>query len=100
MKNFNYFQHDNARIRTAKKIVKFLKDINVDVIKWPGNSPDIAQIENIFGWMKTHLEGRDVRIISKLKREVKNISNAQKIVSEELSKIFAKETSTCYQKQW
>ena len=45
--NCNYFQHDNARIHTAKKNIKFLKDINVDVIKWPGNSPDIAPINNI-----------------------------------------------------
>ena len=35
------------------------------------NSPDIAQIENIFGWIKKHLEGRDVRTISKLKIEVR-----------------------------
>ena len=45
--NCKYFQHDNARIHTAKKIEKFLKDVNVDVIKWPSNSPDIAPIENI-----------------------------------------------------
>ena len=35
------------------------------------NSPDIAQIENIFGWIKKHLEGRDVRTISKLNIEVR-----------------------------
>ena len=69
--NCKYFQHDNARIHTAKKIVKFLQDINVDVIKWPSNSPDIAPIENIFGWMKKHLEKRDIRTIPKLKREVR-----------------------------
>ena len=53
--NCKYFQHDNARIYTAKKKVKFLQDINVNVIKWPCNSPDIAPIDNIFGWMKKHL---------------------------------------------
>ena len=69
--NYNLFQCDNENIHKEKKIVKFLKYINVDVIKWPGNSPDIAPIENIFEWVNKHLEGRDVRTISKLKREVR-----------------------------
>ena len=41
------------------------------MIKWPSNSPDIAPIENIFGWMNKHLEKRDIRTIPKLKREVR-----------------------------
>ena len=68
--NCNFFQHDNARIHTAKKIGKFLKDYNIDMIMWPGNSTDIALIENMFGLMKKHIERRDIRTISKLKKEL------------------------------
>ena len=80
--NCKYFQHDNARIYTAKKKVKFLQDINVNVIKWPCNSPDIAPIDNIFGWMKKHLEGRDIRTIQKLKNELRRTLMMLEIVSQ------------------
>ena len=69
--NCNFFQHDNARIHTAKQIVKFLKENNVDVIKWPGYSPDISPIENMFGLMKKQIEGKGIRTIPKLKKEFK-----------------------------
>ncbi len=29
---------------------------NVGLIKWPGNSPDLNPIENVWAWMKTQLK--------------------------------------------
>ena len=66
-----FFQQDNARVHTAKKITKFLKEENIDVIKWPGNSPDIAPIENIWGLMKSLMERKDISSIAKLRKEIR-----------------------------
>jgi transposase/transcriptional regulator with XRE-family HTH domain len=67
----SFFQQDNARVHTAKKITKFLKEENIMVVKWPGNSPDIAPIENLWGLMKCQLERKDIRSISKLRKEIR-----------------------------
>lgn len=45
----NYvFQQDGARIHTCKKVLKFLKDENVEILPWPARSPDLSPIENIW----------------------------------------------------
>ena len=55
-----YFQHDKASCHQAKLITKFLQEQKIEVIKWPGNSPDLAPIENCWGYMEKQMEDKDM----------------------------------------
>jgi transposase len=65
-----YYQQDNSSVHTAKKVQQFFKENKIEVIKWPGNSPDLAPIENCWGYMKKVMEGKDISSISKLKNSI------------------------------
>ena len=43
------FQHERATCHTAKLVTAFLKNKNISILLWPGNSPDMNPIENL--WM-------------------------------------------------
>lgn len=49
------FMQDSAPCHTAKIIKEYLQTSNVNVLPWPGNSPDLNPIENIWGLMKAKL---------------------------------------------
>jgi len=69
----NIFQQDGAPAHTAKIVKEWLNNCAVDFIKdWPGNSPDISPVENLWAVMKAKLQGRDTSTLSKLEAELHN----------------------------
>lgn len=46
------FMHDGAPCHKARTITKFLAEKNITVLDWPGNSPDMNPIENVWELMK------------------------------------------------
>ncbi|XP_048241937.1 uncharacterized protein LOC125374714 [Haliotis rufescens] len=42
------YQHDNARPHTARIVVDFLANNNVNVLPWPACSPDLSLIEHLW----------------------------------------------------
>ena len=81
------FQQDGASCHTAKIIGEYLDFINIDYIKpWPGNSPDLSPIENLWAIMKYNLRGRDISSIPRLEAEIRDIwDNLPKSVLQNLA---------------
>ena len=50
--NTSIFMHDGAPCHCSKIVKKFLRENNVVTLDWPGNSPDLNPIENLWSKMK------------------------------------------------
>ena len=60
------FQQDLAPCHTSKMIQKFFKESKLSVLEWPGNSPDLNPIENLWAIIKKRLQKYDCTTKSKL----------------------------------
>lgn len=52
--NFTVFQQDLAPCHASKAVKQFMNEQGILCLEWPGNSPDIGPIENI--WDLGHLQ--------------------------------------------
>ena len=46
------FQQNSAPLYKAKEVTKRLQAKNINVLQWPGNSPDLNPIENLWTLIK------------------------------------------------
>ena len=70
--------HDNARPHIARICRQFLNRNNVNVLPWPAVSPDMNQIEHIWGYL-----GRKVRASG----NIHNLRDLENALIEELNNI-------------
>ena len=66
------FQQDNARCHTAKICMAWLQD-NFQVLDWPGNSPDLNPIENLWVNIKRKISERKPQNLDELKENIKTV---------------------------
>ena len=76
------FMHDGAPCHRSKIVSKWLTDNKIDVLDWPGNSPDLNPIENMWLIIKNKLECRDTASCQKL------IDAIAKVWSDNISKEY------------
>ena len=60
------FQQDLAPCHTSKQVKKFMNENHIKVLKWPGNSPDLNPIENLWSICKQRLRTMDCTSKEKL----------------------------------
>ena len=66
------FQQDGAPAHTARSIKQWLVDCGIDYINdWPGNSPDINPIENLWNIIKRKLQDKDVSSVPRLEAAIR-----------------------------
>ena len=66
--NTSIFQQDGAPAHTARLITGWFADCGIEYIKdWPGNSPDLSPVENLWAILKAKIKSVDTSTIPKLK---------------------------------
>jgi transposase len=66
-----HFRQDGAPCHKSKKITDFLKENKLQVIDWPGNSPDLNPIEKVRAYMKNKLKEKVITSVPTLEQKIK-----------------------------
>lgn len=75
VRTYYTFMQDGAPCHTARTIANFLEEEYMDVLPWPGNSPDLNPIENCWAYLKSKVYSRPNPNIHVLKENIKDIWN-------------------------
>lgn len=54
------FMHDGAPCHAAKTVSNFLRESEISTLPWPGNSPDMNPIENLWAIVKKRMKNHKV----------------------------------------
>ena len=69
--NTTHFLQDGAPCHRSKVVSNWFKEKpHIQLIKWPGNSPDLNPIENVWAWMKMQLQESHLTNLDQLKEEI------------------------------
>ena len=68
-----WFLQDSATPHTARSVKAWLARKKWKVMSWPGNSPDLNSIENMWSWMKGQLSNSHCSSLDDLKLEISRL---------------------------
>lgn len=69
------FMQDGAPCHTARSVNDFFISKNINVLPWPGNSPDLNPIENCWAFLKSKVYSRSNTSMEILKNNIEDIWN-------------------------
>ena len=72
-KKLNWFLDDRAPCHKHQSVTTFLAEKKIKRMEWPGNSPDLNPIENVWANMKRRLRDTDVSTRPKMIRAVRKV---------------------------
>ena len=67
------FQHNSAPCHTAGVIKKWLADNDIQVLDWPGSSPDLNPIEHLWTIVKKKVCGKNSSSLEDLKKDIRHV---------------------------
>ncbi|KAG7156841.1 Transposable element Tcb1 transposase-like 2 [Homarus americanus] len=68
-----FFMHDGAPCHTSKSVTTWLQERTIPLLEWPGNSPDLNPIDNVWHEMKRKLSTHDTSTVYRLQEETKRM---------------------------
>ncbi len=66
----SHFLQDGAPCHKNKKVMDWFKEQNIEVMDWPGNSPDLNPIKNVWSYMKKKVKDKAITSVPVLQQEI------------------------------